>query len=109
MDNFAISLPLFNCLQTYHIVLQPCTPTIQLAFLSDAKCKAEISQHQYILTNYMQFMDIDHNTFSSNYSHHTHLHWRNHKICYNKEANSHLMTTPSLQCYIVQLPSTPIL
>ena len=31
------------------------------------------------------------------------------KIYYNTEANSQLMTTPSLQCYNTQLPSTPTL
>ena len=40
-------------------------------------------------------------------AHHTHLPRRNIKIYYNKEANSHLATTPNLQCYITQLPSTP--
>ena len=69
----------------------------------------ENSQHQYTLTNFTQCMDNDNRTFCSNYSHHTHLPWRNHKIYSNKEANSHLVTTPSLQCYIAQLPSTPML
>ena len=66
-------------------------------------------QHWYTLSNCTQCMDIDHSTFCSNYSHHTHLPWRNHKIYYSKEANSHLVTTPSLQCYSTQLPSTPTL
>ena len=53
-----------------------------------------------------QCMDINHSTFCSNYSHHTHLPRRNNNIYYSKEANSHLATTPSLQHYIAQLPST---
>ena len=31
------------------------------------------------------------------------------KIYSNKEANLHLVTTPSLQCYIAKCPSTPTL
>ena len=63
-------------------------------------------QCQYTLTNCTQCMDIHHSTFCINYSHHTHLPWRNNEIYYGKEANSHLATNPSLQCHINQLPST---
>ena len=54
-------------------------------------------------------MHLNHSTFCSYYSHHTHLPRRNHKIYYSKKATSHFATTPSLQCYITQLPSTPTL
>ena len=66
----------------------------------------ENSKHQCPLSSCTQCMDIDHSTFCSNYSHHTHLPRRSKIIYYSKEANSHLVTTPRLQCYIAQLPST---
>ena len=62
---------------------------------------------QYSISTCTQHMDINYTHFCNNYSCHTHLPRRNFKIYYNKEANSHLATTPSLQCYIAQLPSTP--
>ena len=40
MDNFVISLPIFNCLQTCQLVSQHCRPKWQLAFLPDAHWKS---------------------------------------------------------------------
>ena len=40
MDNFAISLPLFNCWQTHHPVSQLYMPKMHLAFLPDVHCKS---------------------------------------------------------------------
>ena len=40
VDNFVISLPLFNHLQTCHPVSQPYTPKMQLAFLPDVHYKS---------------------------------------------------------------------
>ena len=36
MDNFVISLPLFNCSQTCHPASQPYIPKLHVAFLQDA-------------------------------------------------------------------------
>ena len=69
----------------------------------------ENSKHQYTLKTCSQCIDINYTIFCSNYSCHTHLPRRNIKIYYNKEAHSHLAITPSLQCYIDQLPSTSTL
>ena len=109
MDNFLISLPLFNFFQTQPLVSQHCTPRMQLVLLHDAHSKSGNPQCQHTFNIGTQHMDINYTIFCSNYSHHTHLPRRNIKIYYNKEANSHLVTTSSLQCCITQLPSTPTL
>ena len=62
---------------------------------------------EYTISTYTQCMDTNHTTFSCNHSCYTHLPRKDLKIYYNTEANSHLMTTPSLQCYNAQLPSPP--
>ena len=109
MDNFVIFFPLFNCSQTHPLVSQHCNQTCSLCFCLMLTENQENTQCQYTLTNCTQYMDIDHSTFCSNYNHRTHLPWRNNEINHCKEANSHLVTTPSLQCHITHLPSTPTL
>ena len=59
----------------------------------------ENSRCEYTISTCTQHMDINYTTFSHNPSHYTHLPRRNIKIYYNTEANSHLATTSSLQCY----------
>ena len=110
MVNFVISLPPFQLLANP----PSCITTLYTKNTASILCQIlianqENSQCQYTLTNCTQCMAIDHGTFCSKYSHHTYLPWGNHRIYYNKEANSHLAATPSLQCYIAQLPSTPTL
>ena len=108
MDNFVISLPPFSTAHEptmlhHSIIHQKCMQHFCKMFTPNQKN----SNHQYTLTNCTQCMDINYTTTCGNYSHHPHLSRRNIKIYYNKEANSHLVTTTSLQCYIAQLPSTP--
>ena len=76
-----------------------------------ARCSLEIRKTQSISIPSQictQCMDIYYRTLCSNYSNNPHQPRRNNKIYYSEEAISHFATTPSLQCYITQLPSTPI-
>ena len=67
----------------------------------------ETSRCQYTISTCTQCMHINYTTFCCNHNHHTHLPRSDIKVCYNTEANSHLVTVPSLQCYNFQLPFTP--
>ena len=105
MDNFVMSLPLFNPLQSHHPASQLYTPRTHVAFQPDAHYRYVSIPSQ--LTR--SVWNINHPTISHNNSHYTHLPRRDLKIYYNAEANSHLMTTPSLQCYNAQLQPIPTL
>ena len=67
----------------------------------------ENSRCEYTISTYTQCMDINQFTFTHNHSHYTHLPRRDLKVYYNTEANSHLMTTPSLQCYNTHFHLSP--
>ena len=82
----------------------------KLAHSISARCSLQIRKTQSIIIPSKVVPNIWILTITSscsNYSCHTHLPRRNIKIYYNKEADSHLVINPSLQCYIDQLSSTP--
>ena len=109
MDNFVMSLPLFNHLWFHHPHHSFIHREHMQHFNKMFATNKENSRCEYTISTYTHCMDINHTTFSHTHSHYTHLPRRDLKIYCNTEANSHLTTTPSLQCYNAQLPSTPSL
>ena len=95
MDNFVMSLPLFNPSQIHHPASQLNTPRMHAAFCKMFTTNKENSRCEYTISTYTWCTDINHTTFSCNHSHYTHLPRRDIKIYYNAEANSHLTTTPA--------------
>ena len=95
----------FNHLQIHHPASQLYISRMHEAFWQDVHYKLGKIE----MSTYTQCMDINHITFSHHHSHYTHLQRRDIKMYYHPEANSHLMTTTSLQHYNSLLPSNPTL